>query len=773
MSSPRAARHVRSALAVLAICASDGYAQQAPDAGRPLDDIASPPIKPKSSGRVVRLPTRTASAETAPPVAPATTFVLKDIVFRGNTLYGSELLMSLAQDKIGHEVSAADLEEIARRVTERYRNAGFVVAQATSSVLDAQDGIVRISIVEGRLGKVRIIRASGTPVNGAQVQGVATAHMRVGEPIMHRDLEQTMLALSDIPGIRPESELAPGDNPGTTDLVIRVAANGGGSPQSPEAGRVQKNVAPPLAPAPMNPPTPTIKLPPPSAPAKPAPSAATGPKFELKNIVFSGNTVYAPEQLKALARDMIGHEVSFADLEEIARRVTEHYQRAGYVLAQAVLPAQEVKNGVVQISILEGRLAKIRINRAPDAPVSDAQLQGMAAAHMLVGAPIMQRDLEETMLLLSDIPGIRLESSLEPGDEAGTTDLVIDVSAGPRVALSVDTDNYGSPYTGEYRLGMFSRFNSPLHLGDNLDVRLYTSSDTDQLFGRIGYEVPVGYYGTRLGVAASRVNYQIGQQFNSLNATGLAQTWEVAATHPLIRSRSTNLFGRLSYVDMRLDDQLKAVSFEVIKNIGLLGAGLAFEHRDALWGGGYTSAAGTLSSGNLDIKSALALALDQSPLGFHTNGPFTVFSYQASRLQSIVERTNLFLGASGQVASTNLDSSQKIALGGPHAVRAYPSSEALSDEGIVGTAELRYSVTPSITVSGFYDIGWGKFNNTPPPTVTDNDTTLRGYGLGLYWSAPWGMSVSASVAWRDSAPATSAPDRQPRWYFQVSQGILP
>ena len=540
-------------------------------------------------------------------------------------------------------------------------------------------------------------------------------------------------------------------------------------PRPPDAGRVLKDAPqPPPFPSPK---PPTIQLPAPETPREPD-AAAQAFTFELKDVVFKGNTVFGSNLLRALAEDKIGQRVTFADLEEIARRVTERYHQAGYPLAQAVVPAQDVSNGVVEISVLEGRLGKVRLNRAPEAPVSESRLAGIAA-NIPVGEPITQRDLERTMLLLSDIPGIRVESALEPGDETGTTDLVIDVHAGPRVLLGADADNWGSYYTGEFRAGLYSRVNSPLGLGDNLDLRLFDSSGGGQIYGRVGYEVPVGYQGTRLGIAGARVKYELQKQFATLDANGTAESWEISATHPFLRARASNLFGRLSYEGIRLVDKVGAVDSTVVRQVSNLGVGLAYELRDTLLGGGYTGAGVSVYFGDLTIKSPQVLELDQSPVGRHTEGGFTRIAVHASRLQSLIERTSFYLGLAGQWANKNLDSSQQIALGGPRAVRAYPVNEAVTDEGVVVNAELRYAVTPGVTVSGFYDFGWARFNVNPPPTVVDNNRTLRGFGVGLYWTAPWGMMVTASVAWPDSGPSLSAPNRDPRIFFQISQGLLP
>ena len=248
-------------------------------------------------------------------------------------------------------------------------------------------------------------------------------------------------------------------------------------PRPPDAGRALKDA--PQPPALPTPPPPTIQLPAPEAPAKPDAAAPPTLSFVLKDVVFKGNTVFGSDVLRGLAEDKIGQQVTLADLEEIARRVTERYQQAGYPLAQAVVPAQDVTGGVVEISVIEGKLGRIRLNRAPEAPVSDTRLAGIAA-NLPVGQPITQRNLERTMLLLSDIPGVRVESALEPGEEAGTTDLVIDVHAAPRVLLGADADNWGSYFTGQYRGGLYGRVNSPFGLGDNLDLRLFNSSGGGQ-----------------------------------------------------------------------------------------------------------------------------------------------------------------------------------------------------------------------------------------------------------------------------------------------------
>jgi hemolysin activation/secretion protein len=55
------------------------------------------------------------------------------------------------------------------------------------------------------------------------------------------------------------------------------------------------------------------------------------------------------------------------------------------------------------------------------------------------------------MLLVSDLPGINAQSSLEAGVEPGTTDLLVQITKGRRLRVSFDADNFGTYYTGYYR----------------------------------------------------------------------------------------------------------------------------------------------------------------------------------------------------------------------------------------------------------------------------------------------------------------------------------
>lgn len=491
--------------------------------------------------------------------------------------------------------------------------------------------------------------------------------------------------------------------------------------------------------------------------------------FRLEAVEFVGNERIDDARLQALAADWIGRDVTLADLERIANRVTELYTARGYFLARAVVPVQEVQAGRVTISVVEGTLGRVGIDVAEDAPISAERVR-RTLAPLQPGQGLNGRRYERVMLLLSDLPGIRPQSAIETGTAAGATDLTVQVAKGDRLSFALEADNHGTPESGRMRVGGTMRWASPTGHGDNLDLRLLVAEDADTVFGRLAYELPVGYHGLRLGAGIARVQYELGGALAPLEATGTADIADISATYPLIRQRGTNLFLRGALDQKDLTDEFEAVGFESEKRVRGVSLGWAFEHRDGFLGGGYSSVNGVLYRGDLDIRDPLSEFFDQSPVGRRTEGHFTKLTVQARRLQYLAPRLSLFLGVGAQRTNRNLDPSEQLSLGGPRAVRAYSTNEALVDEGWIANVELRWAADEVFTPYVFYDAAHGAFDHDRRPFVETNGTSLRGYGLGLSWSKPGDYSLNATLAWRDTRQALADP-RDPRLYVQFQKSF--
>lgn len=535
----------------------------------------------------------------------------------------------------------------------------------------------------------------------------------------------------------------------TTALSLSVAAA-----TAPDAGQSQQSIdQQPL----QLPSSKSLDLNLPDAPAGPV--QAGGPTLEVSGFVVQGNTVIADAELQALLADLKGRTVNLGDVQAGARRITLLYRERGYPLARAYLPAQEIENGVIRINVLEGRYGEVTANNTSRA--GGFALRPLQA--LQPGETVQADALTRSLLLLQDVPGTDIKSTLKPGASTGTTDLLVDVKPGPLVSGSVDADNYGNRFVGEYRLGGSLDVNNPLGLGDRLSLRA-VGSDEDQHYGRIGYQLPVTPWATQVGVAYSDMDYQLGKDFEDLHAHGNARIASVYAIQPLLRSRNLSLTTQLQFDDKRLKDDIDEVEDKSDKHSRVVTLAFNGTSRDELLGGGLTSFSLAWSNGSLNIDGSAKQLADDATAG--TQGQFNKVAPSLVRLQRLTDRFSLYTQLQGQWSDSNLDSSEQFYLGGAYGVRAYPQGEAAGDQGWLANVELRYALTEAWQLSTFVDHGEVRINKNPW-TSDDNHRSLSGTGVGATWAA-YGWRVNTVAAWKlGNADSQSDVDRSPRVWAQV------
>ena len=533
-------------------------------------------------------------------------------------------------------------------------------------------------------------------------------------------------------------------------------------PQPPSAGSQLQQIPPAQSPAAA---VPDIDVGRSEASADPV---GAGPTIRVNSLHVTGNTVFPEAQLIAAAAVPPGSDLTLSQLREAAARISSFYGSRGHFLAQAYLPAQDIRNGAVTINVVEGRYGTTGIrNRAnlSDRVANDA-LSGLDA-----GDPVTARALERRLLLMSDIPGITVRSALSPGTLVGTSDLTVDLASGPLVTGSVESDNAGNRYTGAYRLGGTLNLNNPAGIGDRASLRLLGSTG-GLAYGRAAYQAPFG--NATLGLAYTHLRYQLGREFSSLNADGTADILSVFGSYPLVRSRNVNLYALLG-ADLRLlEDRIGLVAAESDKTSRVLTAGLSGNSHDSLAGGGWNQFAAGFTLGDLHIQNALERAADA--LAGRREGGFGKFQLSAARLQTVTGPLSLYAAVRGQLAFANLDTSEQMELGGAQAVRAYPEGEAYGDQGYVATVEARLtlvrwaeSLPGQLQLITFLDMGEVEFARNPW-FAGSNHARRSGIGTGLTWSGPDNLVARVAYARRlGDAVSTSGPDRAGRFLFQLGR----
>ena len=238
----------------------------------------------------------------------------------------------------------------------------------------------------------------------------------------------------------------------------------------------------------------------------------------------------------------------------------------------------------------------------------------------------------------------------------------------------------------------------------------------------LGYELPLGGRGTRLGISYSQMDYTLGDYFSVLDAVGTARTFSIYASTPLVNTSSDYLGAVYGYDNRQLKDEMR--SFGDLgsskKHSNALHGGLLGSHKSA---GRYTGYSVLYYLGNLSCSSDADII---------TEGTFSKLNADVNHIRRLGNAVNLHLNFHSQLASKDLDGSEQFSLGGAAGVRAYPQGEASGDSGCQATAELRCQTPlPYLTLAAFAD--WGEVTLSKSYGQHRN---LSGWGLGVEYARP-------------------------------------
>jgi hemolysin activation/secretion protein len=434
--------------------------------------------------------------------------------------------------------------------------------------------------------------------------------------------------------------------------------------------------------------------------------------------------------------------------------VTKVYRDRGFFIARAYLPQQELKDGSVEILVLEGHLGKVIVQYDTKGPrISESVLAGLVTHELPPQKAVKVVDLEHAMLLENDLPNLTAHATLVPGATVGSSDLVLEANqSGWFTHDTIEADNAGSRYSGAYRFGGSANLASPAGIGDLLSARAL-SSFAGFNYGRLAWTAPVGATGLKLGASGTYTDYKLHGALSPLDDHGDADVFSLFSVYPIVRTRGFNLYQTVTLETKSLRDE--SVAGELAnKRINVASFGLNGDESDGWNGGGLSTFGATLGVGHLKLRGG-ALDVTSDAETARSAGNYRKLTLQALRQQRLADNWVLYGSVQAQFASKNLDSSESMSFGGPNAVRAYPVGEAPADAGVLETLELRYNA-PLHTALGalqgqlFVDNGNVKLHQDPWSAYfysgARDKYDLKSAGVGINLYREDSLLVTASAA---------------------------
>lgn len=466
--------------------------------------------------------------------------------------------------------------------------------------------------------------------------------------------------------------------------------------------------------------------------------------------------------------------------------LTNALRQGGYPVGQVLVTEpdwQASRQGApLKFTAFPGRIHEVKIDnksRVKDARLYRLITKALCGADTLDRVCVLQTSrLERTTQLLQDVPGVAIAKApqFSSGGALGGIDVLFSLQQrGKPLSGDIFIDNQGIEATGLTRLGVTGSGNNFFGLGESYALTL-TGTEKRMWTGSLTGSIPIFDDGLRLTGGFTRQQYTINA---STRLAGVANTAQLGLSYPITRGLDRNVWVGGSYLHSRTSTSyvdfenafshstLDAFRFSLQGNNG----DRAQQLRTNIWSGEVALTAGRRRSSSPATDAAVNRKDHYGKLGVSAFGTYALNT-----------SGDFFLSgrANGQYASTNLDPSEKLSVGGPGAVRAYRADEGSFDDGVILNLGVHKRVPivagNQLQFGLFSDFAIGKVNHKPwsrwesgyvgIPGVT-NRRILSGYGLSVEWLTSFGATFSASVskAYGFSSTSWVDPGKKPVQYW--------
>ncbi|MFH0985099.1 MAG: ShlB/FhaC/HecB family hemolysin secretion/activation protein [Candidatus Omnitrophota bacterium] len=151
----------------------------------------------------------------------AATFLLKEISVTGSTVFKPQDLRPTYQAYLDKKISFQDLDEITKKIEDRYVRKGYLTTTVFVPEQDIKGGKVEVKVVEGRLGKVTV--EGNRWFSRALIEKFL--HIKKEEPLNMPRLQKDILRLNQNPDLEIKTFIQAGEVTGTSDIVLRAKEN--------------------------------------------------------------------------------------------------------------------------------------------------------------------------------------------------------------------------------------------------------------------------------------------------------------------------------------------------------------------------------------------------------------------------------------------------------------------------------------------------------------------------------------------------------------------
>jgi hemolysin activation/secretion protein len=425
--------------------------------------------------------------------------------------------------------------------------------------------------------------------------------------------------------------------------------------------------------------------------ASPVASAADAaqeqqPRFDLFELRVKGNTLLERSVLEKTVYPFLGPQKDIDTVEKARDALEKLYHANGYQTVGVDIPEQNVQNGVVYLQVVEGKVSRLRVKDSKYFSLGSikAGVPELAEGHV----PNMPKMQEQLAVLDGQSGDRKITPVLRPGETPGTVDVDLKVKDELPLHGSLALNGRNTASTSLLRLV------STLHY-DNLWQKFHSASftyqvspeESDEVDVMVGtYSMPIFDNAAKLAMYAVSSSSAAVVNGGDFNVLGGGEIYGARFIKPLptLKNYSHSLVAGLDYKDFK-EDLTTGSALASTKPISYLpftlqyNSSLRKEHSFTAFNVGVNFSVRGLGNNNAEFDNKRTNAL--ANYAYLTGG--LSFTHDLPYGMEVFSRVN------GQIADSLLISNEQFSLGGMQSIRGYYETQALTDDGIIASVELR------------------------------------------------------------------------------------
>lgn len=456
-----------------------------------------------------------------------------------------------------------------------------------------------------------------------------------------------------------------------------------------------------------------------SAPPQETKSSFT---FRLNGIGHSQSSVLTDEEIAKATAPWIGRDVSMADIKAMLGAINSLYHEKGYVVCEARLRPQRIRNGEIFVTLVEGKTAEVTVSG--NEHTRDSFVLG--AFNLESGEVANYREMSQDLVHFNMTHDLELRIDIRAGSEPETTDYEIIANEPANWTGTVFSDTLGTRSTGRPRAGV-SVTNRSL-LGRRDAVTLLGLASEGSKSAMLSYSLPLNSHGTRLLASASYGEVEVVQGPSADgDVEGTSEYYSLRLEHPVFvdadqkwtvygewnRQNSTTDFFQVTINDTQVDTYSAGLETILLGDRSVFYGTVGYSHaqvKERTFGERWTQ---NLLTGNAFWRLQLS-----NELNFSLSG-----AWQAL------------------MGGDPLSSTQYFYLGHTSGVRGYENNVISAEEGAYLNAQLNWAFSgPETSLFGFFDAG--KLGGESSYSKME----LASVGAGVTWPLFPGANITGTVA---------------------------